>query len=67
MRINEEGKECPATLGEYRAICVAIGGETCGAVKWLDEIIASDRDGLNALVIASDAEMRKLLMPKLAK
>ena len=37
MRRDENGGECPATLGEYRDMCAAIGGPKCRAVKFLDE------------------------------
>lgn len=39
MRVDELGNQCPATLGEYRDICAAMGGEDCPAVKYLDKRI----------------------------
>ncbi len=63
MRLDENGNQCPATLGEYRDLCAAIGGEECKAVKFLDEKIADQ--GRDAIVIADDSQMRYLLMPML--
>ena len=57
--------QLPATLGEYRDMCAAIGGETCKAVKFLDVRIAADRDGRDAEIIVADSQMRMLLMPML--
>jgi hypothetical protein len=63
MRTDESGNQCPATLGEYRDLCAAIGGEGCKAVKFLDEKIADQ--GRDAIVIADDSQMRYILMPML--
>ncbi len=63
MRFDEEGHECPATLGEYRDLCAAFGGEECDAVRWLDAKIGDQ--GRDARVLASDLEMRHLLMPQM--
>lgn len=61
MRTDEDGNACPATLGEYRDLCAAIGGEKNKAVEFLDKKIAeSNRD---ELVIAPDSQMRMVLMP----
>lgn len=65
MRTDENGNECPATLGEYRKMCAAIGGDTCRAVKFLDEKISSTPNGENEEVVAADSQMRALLMPML--
>lgn len=65
MRKDEEGNECPATLGEYRDLCAALGGTGCRAVEFLDGRIASDPDGRDAEVIQADSQMRLLLMPML--
>ncbi len=65
MRVDEEGNTCPATLGEYRDLCASIGGEGCQAVKILNDHIAKDPDGREALVHAPDLQMRALLMPLL--
>jgi hypothetical protein len=62
-RLDEQGNECPATLGEYRKLCAAIGGEDCRAVLLLDEKIAEQ--GPDEKVIKSDHQMRMLLMPLL--
>jgi hypothetical protein len=65
MRKDEEGNECPATLGEYRDLCAAIGGKQCRAVKFLDERI--EREGRDTEVIQPDSQMRMLLMPMLVQ
>ena len=36
MRKDEQGNDCPATLGEYRDMVVAIAGEDNKAVWFLD-------------------------------
>jgi len=63
MRTDENGNACPATLGEYRDYCAAIGGKNCKAVKFLEERIA--RDGRDEPVIVEDSQMRFVLMPML--
>ena len=63
MRKDESGNDCPSTLGEYRALCAAFGGEECRAVKFLDEKIAKSHE--DEAVIAPDSQMRMLLMPML--
>src|SRR4051812_16438027 len=63
MRTDENGQPCPATLGEYRDLCAAIGGEDCPAVQLLDEHIS--RQGRDAEAIQPDSQMRALLMPLL--
>lgn len=63
MRKDENGDPCPATLGEYRDLCVAIGGVGCRAVRFLDERIAEQ--GRDEPVVAADSQMRALLMPML--
>jgi hypothetical protein len=63
MRSDESGDACPATLGEYRDLCAAIGGEECPAVGFLDVKIAEQ--GRDQPVILSDWQMRTLLMPML--
>lgn len=65
MRKDEEGNECPATLGEYRDLCAAIGGAECPAVTFLDKKIAASVRGRDEEVIAPDSQMRMLLMPML--
>lgn len=65
MRQDENGNECPATLGEYRDMCVAIGGESCPAARLLDEKILDQ--GRDEPVLASDSQMRMLLMPMLVR
>lgn len=64
-RTDESGKPCPATLGEYRDMCAAIGGEDCKAVAFLDAKIAKEPEGRDAKVLAPDSQMRALLMPML--
>ena len=66
MRLDESGNQCPATLGEYRDLCAAIGTEDCRAVKFIDRKIAeAPENGRDELVLASDHQMRMLLMPLL--
>lgn len=67
MRKDESGNPCPATLGEYRRMCAALGGENCEAVRLLDEKIQGDPDGEDAKVVIADSQMRSLLMPLLTK
>lgn len=62
MRTDEEGNQCPATLGEYRDLCAAIGGEESKAVQFLDKKIQESGNGRNEEVIAPDSQMRNLLM-----
>jgi hypothetical protein len=63
MRTDEAGNPCPSTLGEYRDMCAAIGGEFCEAVRFLDKRIAEQ--GREEEVIAPDLQMRMLLLPML--
>lgn len=63
MRTDENGKPCPETLGEYRDLCAAIGGEKCRAVAFLDNKIK--KDGRNNKVLVSDSQMRMVLFPML--
>ena len=65
MRVDEQGNECPSTLGEYRDVCALLGGEGCAAVAFLDQRIAEGSRDEEVLV--SDAQMRALLMLKLAE
>ena len=65
MRKDEEGNQVPSTLGEYRKMCAAIGGDGCKAVKFLDGKIAESPNGEAEEVIAADSQMRALLMPML--
>lgn len=60
MRTDEHGEPCPSTLGEYRKLCAAFGGEGCAAVALLDRKIADQ--GEHAEVIVPDSQMRALLM-----
>lgn len=53
----------PRTLGDYRDLCAALGGEDCRAVKFLDaKIVAQGRD---EQVLADEAQMLQLLGPML--
>lgn len=61
------GDSVPSTLGEYRDICSALGGEGCGAVQFLDRQIAQAPAGRDELVLAPDSQMRALLMPRLVE
>lgn len=62
-----EGNECPETLGEYRDLCAALTTEDNPAVQFLDRKIAACAKGRAEKVIASDVEMRMILMPLMAK
>lgn len=53
------------TLGDYRDICVVIGGEDCEAVKFLDRKIADQ--GRDEKVLAPESQMMFLLEPMLIK
>ena len=64
MRQDEDGNECPATLGEYRDLCAALAPKS-KAVALLDAKIAKSRLGRNETVVAADSQMRVLLMPML--
>jgi hypothetical protein len=64
MRKDEEGKEVPSTLFEYRDLCKAIGGPDCAAVKFRETKIA-DNGGKDDEIIVPDSQMRILLMPML--
>lgn len=63
MRKDENGDPCPSTLGEYRDMCAAIGGEMCKAVAFLDKKISNY--GRDEEVVAPDSQVRMLLMPML--
>ena len=65
MRKDEAGNQAPSTLGEYRDMCAALGGEECKAVKFLDEKI--EEQGRDEEVVAADSQMRALLMPMLVE
>jgi hypothetical protein len=68
MRTDEEGNQCPGTLGEYRDFCKALGGGTDNeAVAFLDKKIEESPNGRDEEVIAADSQMRMLLMPKMLK
>ena len=53
----------PHTLGDYRDICVTLGGETCEAVKFLDRWIARQGRGRDEPVMADALQMMLLLVP----
>jgi hypothetical protein len=61
VRKDEEGNPCPSTLGEYRDMCRALGGEDSKAVEFLDKQIA--KQGRDEEVVAADLQMRMLLVP----
>jgi hypothetical protein len=51
-----------ATLADYRELAVALGGEEDNAaLKFIDDKIASDPDGPNAIVLADRDQMLMLL------
>jgi hypothetical protein len=53
----------PKTLGDYRDLCAALGGEDCAAVKFLERKIADQ--GRDEEVIAPPSQMMFLLGPML--
>lgn len=64
MRKDEEGNDCPATLGEYRDVVMAfVSNEHNPAVRFLDQRIAGAPHGRDEKVLAPDSQMRHLLMP----
>ena len=65
MRVDEDGNECPSTLGEYRDLCVSVGGADCQAVSFLDKKITESPKGRDSTVFVSDLQMRQLLFPML--
>jgi len=69
MQTDKNNKDCPATLGEYRRLCIALSPyrENCEAVALLDRKIANSPIGADDLVIAPDSQMRILLMPMLTR
>lgn len=67
MRKDELGNDVPGTLGEYRDLCAALGGESCEAVAFLDEKIAAHANGRDEPVLAADSQMRFLLFPMLLR
>ncbi len=50
----------PKTLGDYRKIAAALGGEGSSATKFFDEKILEQ--GENELVIAAESQMTYLIM-----
>jgi hypothetical protein len=63
MRIDQMGGECPSTLGEYRDLCSALGGEDCEAVEILDLKIAGSKGGRDEPVLADDDQFWRLFLP----
>ena len=62
MRQDEAGNPCPATLGEYRDLVMALCcDESNPAVKFLDRKIADQ--GRDEMVAAPDSQMRMILLP----
>jgi hypothetical protein len=51
-----------STLGQYRYICAAAGGEECRAVKYLDRRIAESPQGKDQEVPASNYQIRMLAL-----
>jgi hypothetical protein len=49
------------TLSDYRLACIAIGGEDCAAVEWLDRKI--EQQGSDQAVLADETQMMALLGP----
>jgi hypothetical protein len=67
MRTDENGSPCPATLGEYRDLVVALMGENNAAVQLLDGKIEESPNGRDEEVIQPDSQMRVLLMTNMLK
>ena len=67
MRKDEEGNECPETIGEYRKFCedISLYGEDCAAVEYLDSLLEGDGvdEHSKASVSSSDFRMKMLLLP----
>jgi len=59
MRTDEEGNQCPSTLGEYHDLCVVLFGKDSRATQFLAEKIMAQ--GRNEAVLAADSQMRYLL------
>lgn len=55
----------PATLGTYRKIALALGGEGSPAVKFFDEKIAASPNGENEEVIAHETQVLYLIVQML--
>ena len=53
----------PKTLGDYRDWCAMIGGESCRAVRFLDNKI--EEQGRDMEVLADETQMMLLLGPML--
>jgi hypothetical protein len=52
----------PATLGTYRKIAVALGGEVSPAVEFFDKKIAESPNGENEEVIAHETQVLYLIV-----
>lgn len=66
MRKDEFGNTCPETLGEYRQMIEFLSiGRSNAALEFLDKKIEESPNGSDEIVIASDLEMRSLLIPML--
>ena len=61
MRKDEEGNECPETLGEYFDICKSMFGEDSSATKLMSKKIDKSPNGREEKVVISDYQMRYLL------
>lgn len=65
MRTDENGNTCPATLGEYYDLCLAISPKS-KAVALLEGMIIRAPGGALEEVATPDSQMRALLVPLLA-
>ena len=63
MRKDESGNECPETLGEYYDLVKAFTPFKTKAQEYLENKIAESTNGRDEIVIASDNQMRAILMP----
>jgi len=62
LRKDEDGNDCPSTLGEYLAIC-ELGVPDNKAVEFIQQKINKSPNGENEEVLATDSQMRMLLLP----
>lgn len=67
MRKDEEGNECPATLGEYLDLAEAIGIPDNTAAAFLRRKIENSSNGRDEIVVAPDSQMRALLVPMMLR
>jgi hypothetical protein len=57
----------PSTLGGYRAIAAALGGDPNKATEFLDKKAAESPNGLNEVVVAAESQMLLLIVSLITK